>query len=415
MNRLQPHFEPTRGAALEALALVSPQAYAGSRNHLIGDATQLSPYFTHGLLSQREAYAFLNQRSPLHPQHKLVYEFGWRAYFRHVWAHLGDGILASIHAGPLPDGAYEHEVPEDVRQARTGVPVIDQAVRTLYASGHLHNHARMWLASYLVHVRKVAWRAGADWLYGHLLDGDLASNHLSWQWVAGTGSHKPYLFNAENVARFAPPDWHSPGTVIDTSYEALDALARSPRAAHVAPVARTTHANRKPHATHTARTTLPTHGAHASPQAAGVAEPPLLAMPPVADTLGAPPLAGRHVVLQHPWALGELPAGAPSDAQVVGMVLRDFHRLHPWSERRWRFVLDGWRATGVPVWCVDAAALPDALAGAASVWLHDDPHLHPWRSAMPGTTRWVPDEPLFAEVGEHQRSFSRWWQRTRLV
>jgi deoxyribodipyrimidine photo-lyase len=81
----------------------------------------------------------------------------------------------------------------------------------------------MWLASYVVHVRKVHWRCGADWLYGHLLDGDLASNHLSWQWVAGTGSSKPYLFNADNVARYASAPWHSPHTVLDTSYEALAA------------------------------------------------------------------------------------------------------------------------------------------------------------------------------------------------
>ncbi|MDG4869753.1 FAD-binding domain-containing protein, partial [Guyparkeria sp. 1SP6A2] len=71
-----------------------------------------------------------------------------------------------------------------------------------------------------------------DWLYGHLLDGDLASNHLSWQWVAGTGSGKPYLFNADNVARYAPPHWHSPGTVIDASYLALDRLARQSAAWH---------------------------------------------------------------------------------------------------------------------------------------------------------------------------------------
>ncbi|MFX7866419.1 FAD-binding domain-containing protein, partial [Acinetobacter baumannii] len=81
--------------------------------------------------------------------------------------------------------AYAAEVPLDVREGRTGVPVVDEAVRVLYRTGLLHNHARMWLASYLVHLRKLHWRAGADWLYGHLLDGDLASNHLSWQWVAG--------------------------------------------------------------------------------------------------------------------------------------------------------------------------------------------------------------------------------------
>jgi len=143
----------------------------------------------------------------------------------------------------------------------------------------------MWLASYIVHVRKVHWRVGADWLYGHLLDGDLASNHLSWQWVAGTGSSKPYLFNAENVARYAPAPWHSPGSVIDQSYEALDRLARQPM--------------------RRARTE------HDTPTPAELIESPLLAELPL--DLGwtqpdAAAVAGREVWLVHPWNLGDLPS-----------------------------------------------------------------------------------------------------------
>jgi deoxyribodipyrimidine photo-lyase len=224
------HFPPARHEALRRIADIRPADYARTRNALDGAVTRLSPYLTHGLVDMREVLQGVASAHRLHAQHKLVFELGWRAYFRHVWQHRGKGILRSIHPGPLPDPAYATELPADIRQGRTGVPVIDQAVRELYATGWLHNHARMWLASYVVHVRKVHWRAGADWLYGHLLDGDLASNHLSWQWVAGTGSHKPYLFNAENVAKFAPAPWHSPGTVIDTTYEALDQIARDPNA-----------------------------------------------------------------------------------------------------------------------------------------------------------------------------------------
>jgi deoxyribodipyrimidine photo-lyase len=174
-------------------------------------------------------------RQPLHAKHKFVFELGWRAYWRHVWGHLGDGVHQSIHAGLLPDEAYQAAIPADVLEARTGIPAIDLAVCGLYDTGYLHNHARMWLASYLVHLRKVHWHTGAQWMLGHLLDGDVASNHLSWQWVAGTGSSKPYVFNADNVAKYAPAPWHSPGTVIDTRYEALDQLARS--AASVGPQA----------------------------------------------------------------------------------------------------------------------------------------------------------------------------------
>ena len=208
------------------LAAVKPDQYARTRNALEGAVTGLSPYLTHGLLSLAEVYRFLNARSPLDAQHKLVFELGWRAYYRHVWAYWGDGIHQSLRPGLLPDEVYSQTMPNDITEARTGIPAIDMAVRSLYETGYIHNHARMWLASCVVHLRKVHWHVGAQWMLGHLLDGDLASNHLSWQWVAGTGSSKPYLFNAENVAKYTPTDWHSPGTVIDTSYETLDKPAR---------------------------------------------------------------------------------------------------------------------------------------------------------------------------------------------
>lgn len=282
-----PAFEPTPEAAAARLAAVRPGEYARTRNHLQGAVTRLSPYIAHGFLTLPEVLAGVLQRQRLDVQHKFVYELGWREYFHHVWAHEGRSILASLHQGPLPDAAYARELPPDLREGRTGVPAVDAAVRELYATGWLHNHARMWVASYTVHLRKVHWRAGADWMFAHLLDGDLASNHLSWQWVAGTGSHKPYLFNAGNVARYAPPAWHSPGTVIDRSYEALDAIARSPRPVPPGP-----------------------------PAAAGIAEPALQAGPGDAFATASPePVRGRAVWLVHPWSLRGAPAGLPPEVQ----------------------------------------------------------------------------------------------------
>jgi deoxyribodipyrimidine photo-lyase len=55
----------------------------------------------------------------------------------------------------------------------------------------------------VVHWRRVRWQAGARWFLQHLLDGDPASNNLSWQWVASSFSGKPYLFNRENLERFS--------------------------------------------------------------------------------------------------------------------------------------------------------------------------------------------------------------------
>jgi len=374
-------FAPTLAAAQARIAAVRPAAYARTRNAIDGAVSGLSPYITHGLVSLAEVLAGVSARHALPVQHKFVYELGWRAYFRHVWQHRGEGILRSLHDGPLPDAAYATELPADIRAGCTGVPAIDQAVRTLHATGMLHNHARMWLASYVVHVRKVHWRCGADWLYGHLLDGDLASNHLSWQWVAGTGSHKPYLFNADNVARYAPASWHSPGSVIDASYEALDRLARQP-------------AQDSP-------------GTVCSPSAW---EPPLRGEPPDdLGTVGADPalVNGREVWLVHSWNLGG-PSALPPDTLVIGLFVADFHRAWPWTDRRWRFV--GTRmAELTPLrWHGDAAAIGAALAGARRVRSVDEPHLAPWLA------RWaecVAAPALFPPVAGRCDSFSRWWLR----
>jgi deoxyribodipyrimidine photo-lyase len=374
---------PTRSAALARVGGVRPAAYAKTRNHLEGAVTGLSPYLTHGLLTLPEVLAELLKRESLTVEHKLVFELGWREFFRHVWAHAGEDILASIHPGPLPDAAYAPELPPDIRQACTGVPVIDQAVRTLYATGTLHNHARMWLASYVVHVRHIHWRAGADHLVAHLLDGDLASNHLSWQWVAGTGSHKTYLFNAKNVARYAPEAWHSPGSVVDCSYEALEQMARSPK------------------------TPLHRRTADAMP----TLEPTLHAQPPADLGVGAPNAAavqGREVWLVHPWALRAPPADVPADTLCIGVYLQEHHARWPWPEARWRWV-DRAMAEVAPLrWQTNAATLATALQGATKVRSVADPHLSRWLHPMAQ----LDDAPqLFPAVERHCTSFSQWWTR----
>lgn len=380
------HFQPTLAAAQARIAAVRPGAYARTRNALDGAVTQLSPYITHGFVSLTDVLAGVAARHPLDVQHKLVYELGWRAYFHHVWQHRGQGILESLHEGVLPESAYSRELPADIREGRTGVPVVDQAVQTLYSTGWLHNHARMWLASYVVHVRKVHWRCGADWLYGHLLDGDLASNHLSWQWVAGTGSNKPYLFNADNVARYAPAAWHSPGTVIDTSYEQLDQLARRRSGTHPA----------------AAREAL-----RADPGAA----PHLLKEPAAALGVTAPDasaVAGREVWLVHPWSLGALPAGLPADTVVIGVFLSEFHRAWPWSAARWQFVNSRMAELASVRWWGDAQAVAAALRGAKQVRAVDDPHLAPW---LPTLAACEAAPALFPSVDRRCDSFSQWWTR----
>jgi deoxyribodipyrimidine photo-lyase len=55
----------------------------------------------------------------------------------------------------------------------------------------------------MIHFRGVSWIIGGRWMYYYLLDGDIASNFLSWQWVAGTLNGKPYLFNKKNIEKYS--------------------------------------------------------------------------------------------------------------------------------------------------------------------------------------------------------------------
>ena len=415
-------FPPTLEAAQARLDAVDPQAYARSRNHLDGAVTRLSPYLTHGLLTLPEAYQRINARTPLEPQGKLVFEFGWREYHHHVWAHLGERIQQSRHTGLHGDASYADQVPEDVRHAATGIPAVDEAVRALYATGYLHNHARMWLASYLVHIRKVYWHAGARWMIAHLLDGDLASNHLSWQWVAGTGSTKPYLFNADNVARYAPEPWHSPGTAIDTSYEALDEIARSPKSLLTrAPSQRSALGATDEPAVLTA------------PSAAlgFVAPEPSASLNTVTSPSGnvsgdanakvsgeLNSLAGKDVWLVHAWSLGQRPPEVPPDAVCIAIAVAEFHQHNPWSALRWNFVGQRMAEIASQRWFGSAQAICAALAGARCVHLVEDLHLGSFQHhllALALAHRSHAKPLLFEPVDRLCPSFSGWWKQTRIA
>ena len=219
-----------RNAAEQTLGRIDPRRYTKSRNHLRGAVTGLSPYIRHGVLSLAEVRDAVFQRIRSRDEgSKLINELGWRDFWQRMWRDLGDGIHDSqeeLKTGHDP-ASYTRELPEDIRHGRTGLACMDGFQSELITRGWLHNHARMWMAAYVVHWRKVHWKAGADWFLEHLLDGDPSSNHLSWQWVASSFSHKPYFFNKGNLERFSDGQFcrtcssseHCP---FDGSYEQLE-------------------------------------------------------------------------------------------------------------------------------------------------------------------------------------------------
>ena len=199
------HAVSGRAAALAALGRIRPGAYARSRNFLDGAVTRLSPYVRHGVLSLAEIRDAVVRSGSRPAIDTLVRELAWRDFYVRVRAAIGDDVSRDIEplkTGEPPD-AYASDLPADVERGETGAACIDAFVRELVSTGYVHNHARMWFASYVVHVRRVRWQEGAFFFRRHLLDGDPASNDLSWQWVASTFSHKPYVFNRANLERYS--------------------------------------------------------------------------------------------------------------------------------------------------------------------------------------------------------------------
>lgn len=189
-------IEGGRRAAEEQLNKLNVSRYAATRNFLNGAVSRLSPYVRHGVVSLKE----LHEKG--RASAKFVQELAWRDYWQRVYARIGDGVWTDREPNKTGVTQYGQTLPGDIETAQTGLACIDAFATELRETGYLHNHARMWLAAYVVHWRRVAWQAGARWFLRHLLDGDPASNNLSWQWVASTFGAKPYFFNRENLERY---------------------------------------------------------------------------------------------------------------------------------------------------------------------------------------------------------------------
>jgi len=226
---------PTRVAGLEALDEFLPRAgsaYARDRNHDLGVSRRtvsgLSPYLRHRLVTEREVVGAVLERHTLGAAEKFVQEVFWRTYWKgwleqnpEVWRRYRRDVDRAVDDG-VPAG-YEEAV-----AGRTGIDAMDAWVRELVDTGYLHNHTRMWFASIWIFTLGLPWQLGADFFYRHLLDGDAASNTLSWRWVAGLQTAgKTYLATASNISRFTDGRF-SPAGLAATA-RALDEEPLPPR------------------------------------------------------------------------------------------------------------------------------------------------------------------------------------------
>jgi len=207
---------PSREAGLKRLKAFLPLAgakYSALRNYDLGQnnhihVSMLSPYIRHRALTETEVLkSVLGSHSPKSAE-KFIQEIFWRTYWKgwlemrpNVWADYCSNLDRLLHQ--LQSQSDFRKSWENACQGNTGIDCFDIWAKELYSTGYLHNHARMWFASIWIHTLELPWELGADFFLRHLLDGDPASNTLSWRWVGGAQTvGKTYMASAQNIKKF---------------------------------------------------------------------------------------------------------------------------------------------------------------------------------------------------------------------
>lgn len=203
---------------LERVNTIDPIKYARTRNFINGQITYLSPYISRGVISTKEVMEKIIEKQYPYPAiEKIIQELAWREFFQRVWQSKGLQIWDDLKQDQQE--VVHHQMITSIQKANTGIESIDFAINGLYEKGYMHNHSRMYLASITCNIGKAHWIESSRWMYYHLLDGDIASNNCSWQWVAGAFSSKKYYCNQENVNKYTFSKQQN--TFLDKPYEQL--------------------------------------------------------------------------------------------------------------------------------------------------------------------------------------------------
>ncbi|MBI5691147.1 MAG: deoxyribodipyrimidine photo-lyase [Verrucomicrobia bacterium] len=197
--------EAGAAARLRQFVRTAMEHYADRRNLPGCDGTSmLSPWLHFGELSPRQVWAAvqaLSRDSGVFPPHNgarvFLSEVGWREFAHHLLYHFPhtpeQPLRSDFAAFPWADDPGGHRL-RAWQRGRTGYPIVDAGMRQLWHTGWMHNRVRMIVASFLVKHLRLPWQHGAAWFWDTLVDADLASNTLGWQWSAGCGADAaPYF------------------------------------------------------------------------------------------------------------------------------------------------------------------------------------------------------------------------------
>lgn len=193
---------------LEVFLNTGVSTYAEQRDRPdVSGTSALSPHLHFGEISPRTIWYAVLERfgCPLRasglPRNPEVYlkEVVWREFAYHLLYHFphttNEPLRSEFRGFPW---RRDTQALRSWQRGRTGYPFVDAGMRQLWATGWMHNRVRMVVASFLVKHLLLPWQEGARWFWDTLVDADLASNTLGWQWTAGCGADAAPYFRIFN-------------------------------------------------------------------------------------------------------------------------------------------------------------------------------------------------------------------------
>ena len=202
------NFETSRSSALNKLnSFIENDIlnYNSKRNFDFGiknrnNVSCLSPYITHRLITEYETVKKVLLKHPFQKVDKFIQEIFWRIYWK-GWLELRPKVWSDF-TGDLK-GINEDDNYKKAINGETQIKCFNDWVEELKENNYLHNHTRMWFASIWIFTLNLPWQKGAEFFIKNLLDGDAASNTLSWRWVAGLQTRgKHYVAQSWNINKF---------------------------------------------------------------------------------------------------------------------------------------------------------------------------------------------------------------------
>ncbi|MFI0348174.1 MAG: cryptochrome/photolyase family protein [Chthoniobacterales bacterium] len=180
--------------------------------------SRLSQDLRWGLLSPRQVYAMaiksrenasLDERQHLQ---KFITELVWREFAMQLLWHYPEVLHQEFNPtwrGMIwPGLKNQPDALKRWKEGQTGFPIVDAAMRQLAVTGWMHGRSRMIVAMFLTKDLHIDWREGERFFMQSLVDGEIASNNMGWQWSAGTGADAAPYFRIQNpwtqTARYDP-------------------------------------------------------------------------------------------------------------------------------------------------------------------------------------------------------------------